>query len=192
MHLQKQNNMTEQIRQIGVRIRELRDISGITTGDLAMKLGLPEDLYVKYESGEADIPVGVLFEISEMFNVELSVLLGGEGPKLHVYGIVRNGKGLKLERRQQYKYESLASNFIHKKAEVFMVTIDPKPEDAMLDFNSHPGQEFNYVIKGSMMTIIDGHEIILNEGDSIYFDSGFKHAMKALNNEQVKFLAMVL
>jgi quercetin dioxygenase-like cupin family protein len=32
----------------------------------------------------------------------------------------------------------------------------------------------------------------MNEGDSIYFDSGFKHAMKALNNEQVKFLAIVL
>jgi quercetin dioxygenase-like cupin family protein len=43
-----------------------------------------------------------------------------------------------------------------------------------------------------MMTIIDGHEITLNEGDSIYFDSGYKHAMKALNNEQVKFLAIVL
>lgn len=184
--------MTEQIRQIGERIKELRDISGITTGDLALKLGLPEDLYAKYESGESDIPVGVLFEISEMFNVELSVLLGGDGPKLHIYGIVRNGKGLKLERRQQYKYESLAWNFIHKKAEVFMVTIDPKPEDALLDFNNHPGQEFNYVIKGSMMTIIDGHEIVLNEGDSIYFDSGYNHAMKALNSEQVKFLAMVL
>ena len=184
--------MTEQIRMIGARIRELRDISGITTGDLAQKLGLPEDLYVKYETGESDIPVGVLFEISEMFNVELSVLLGGDGPKLHIYGIVRNGKGLKLERRQQYKYESLAFNFINKKAEVFMVTIDPKPEDSLLDFNSHPGQEFNYVIKGSMMTVIDGYEIILNEGDSIYFDSGYNHAMKALNNEQVKFLAIIL
>ncbi|MDY0099923.1 MAG: XRE family transcriptional regulator [Bacteroidales bacterium] len=184
--------MTEQIRQIGARIRELRDISGMTTADLALKLGLPENLYVRYENGESDIPVGVLFEISEMFNVELSVLLSGDNPKLHIYGIVRNGKGLKLERRQQYRYESLAWNFIHKKAEIFMVTIDPKPEDALLDFNSHPGQEFNYVIKGSMMTIIDGHEIILNEGDSIYFDSGFNHAMKALNNEQVKFLAMVL
>jgi quercetin dioxygenase-like cupin family protein len=42
------------------------------------------------------------------------------------------------------------------------------------------------------MTIIDGHEIILSEGDSIFFDSGYNHAMKALNNEQVRFLAMVL
>jgi quercetin dioxygenase-like cupin family protein len=73
-----------------------------------------------------------------------------------------------------------------------MVTIDPKPEDSLLDFNSHPGQEFNYVVEGSMMTVIDGYEIILNEGDSIYFDSGYNHAMKALNNEQVRFLAIIL
>ncbi|HOU02685.1 MAG TPA: XRE family transcriptional regulator [Bacteroidales bacterium] len=184
--------MTEQIRQIAARIKEIREISGISVETLAQKLGLDTDLYNKYESGEADIPVGIVFEISELFNVELSVLLGGDNPKLHIYSVVRNGKGLKLERRQQYRYESLAFNFIHKKAEIFMVTIDPKPEDTMLEFNSHPGQEFNYVIKGAMMTIIDGHEIIMNEGDSIYYDSGYNHAMKALNNEQVKFLAIIL
>lgn len=184
--------MTEQIKQIAGRIKEIREISGISAETLALKLGLTKDIYNKYESGETDIPVGIIFEISELFNVELSVLLGGNNPKLHVFSIVRNGKGLRLERRQQYRYESLAQNFIHKKAEVFMVTIDPKPEGTLLEFNSHPGQEFNYVIKGAMMTIIDGHEIILNEGDSIYFDSGYKHAMKAMNNEQVKFLAMVL
>ena len=37
-----------------------------------------------------------------------------------------------------------------------------------------------------MKIIIDGHEIILNEGDSIYFDSGYNHAMKALNNKPAK------
>ena len=184
--------MTEQIKQIAARIREIREISGVSAEALALKLGLPEELYNRYESGDTDIPVGIVFEISEMFNVELSVLLGGNNPKLHVYSIVRKGKGLRLERRQQYRYESLAWNFMNKKAEIFMVTIDPKPEDTLLEFNSHPGQEFNYVLEGAMMTIIDGHEIILTEGDSIFFDSGYNHAMKALNNEQVRFLAMVL
>lgn len=184
--------MTDQIKQIAGRIKEIREISGISAETLADKLGLKKDLFSKYESGNTDIPVGIIFKIAELFNVELSVLLGGDNPRLHIYGIVRNGKGLKLERRQQYKYESLAFNFIHKKAEPFMVTVDPDPQGAPLEFNSHPGQEFNYVIKGTMMTIIDGHEITLNEGDSIYFDSGFNHAMKALNNEQVRFLAIVL
>lgn len=184
--------MTEQIKQIAARIREIREISGVPAETLAQKLGLSEEVYNRYESGDTDIPVGIVFEISEMFNVELSVLLGGNNPKLHVYSIVRRGKGLRLERRQQYRYESLAWNFLNKKAEIFMVTIDPKPEDTLLEFNSHPGQEFNYVIEGSMMSIIDGHEIILNEGDSIFFDSGYNHAMKALNNKQVRFLAMIL
>ena len=184
--------MTEQIKQIARRIKEIREISEISSETLASRLGLTAELLIKYESGNTDIPVGIIFRIAEFFNVELSVLLGGDNPKLHIYGVVRNGKGLKLERRQQYRYESLAFNFIHKKAEPFMVTIDPDHKDASLEFNSHPGQEFNYVVKGTMMTIIDGHEITLNEGDSIYFDSGCKHAMKALNNEQVRFLAIVL
>ncbi len=184
--------MTEQIKQTAERIKEIREISGISTESLAKSLGITKELYNNYESGNSDIPVGIIFKISELFNVELSVMLGGDNPKLHIYGVVRNGKGLKLERRKQYKYESLAYNFIHKKAEPFMVTVDPGPEGRIMEFNSHSGQEFNYVIKGTMMTIIDGHEIILNEGDSIYFDSGYKHAMKALNGEQVKFLAVVL
>ncbi len=184
--------MTEQIRQIAARIREIREISQMSPETLALRLDLPADLYAKYESGEADIPVGIIFRISEMFQVELSVLLGGDTPRLQIFSIVRKGKGLKLERRQQYRYESLAGHFINKKAEIFMVTIDPKPEGTLLEFNSHPGQEFNYVLEGAMMTIIGGHEIVLNAGDAVYFDSGYNHAMKALNDSQVKFLAMVL
>jgi len=184
--------MTVQIKQIAERIKEIREISGISAESLAKSLGVNKELYNEYESGNIDIPVGIIFRISELFHVELSVMLGGDNPKLHIYGVVRNGKGLKLERRKQYKYESLAYNFIHKKAEPFMVTVDPGTEGTIMEFNSHSGQEFNYVIKGTMMTIIDGHEIILNEGDSIYFDSGYRHAMKALNGEQVKFLAVVL
>jgi quercetin dioxygenase-like cupin family protein/DNA-binding XRE family transcriptional regulator len=184
--------MTEQIKQIAERIKEIREISGISAESLAGKLAIPTEMYLNYETGHTDIPVGIIFKISELFNVELSVMLGGDTPKLRIYGVVRGGKGLKLERRKQYKYESLAYNFIHKEAEPFMVTIDPGPENSLLEFNSHPGQEFNYVIKGTMLSIIDGHEIVLNEGDSIYFDSGYKHAMRALNNEQVKFLAIVL
>ena len=184
--------MTDQIKQIAERIKEIREISGISAETLAGKLHIDQELYLRYESGNTDIPVGIIFNISELFNVELSVMLGGNNPKLRIYGVVRNGKGLKLERRKQYKYESLAYNFIHKKAEPFMVTIDADSENKVLEFYSHPGQEFNYVVQGTMMSIIDGHEIILNEGDSIYFDSGYKHAMRALNNEQVKFLAIVL
>jgi mannose-6-phosphate isomerase-like protein (cupin superfamily) len=184
--------MTEQIKQIAGRIKEIREISGTSAETLASKLGLPYETYLRYEGGNSDIPVGIILSIAELFNIDMSVMLGGDNPKLRIFSVVRNGKGLKLERTRQYKYESLAYNFIHKKAEPFMVTVEPKADDKWPEFNSHPGQEFNYVVEGTMMTIIDGHEITLYPGDSVYFDSGCKHAMRALNNAPVRFLAVVL
>ncbi len=184
--------MNEEMKQIAKRIKEIREISDISAETMAGNLGIPVEKYLHYESGNADIPVSFIYEIAQWFNIELSVLLGGDNPKLRIYGVVRKGKGLNLERRKQYKYENLAYNFINKKIEPFMVTIDPAPGKDTADFNSHPGQEFNYIIEGAMMINIDGHEILLNEGDSIYFNSGYKHNMKALNNKQVRFLAIVL
>jgi transcriptional regulator with XRE-family HTH domain len=183
--------MTDQIKLIAERIRELREISGISAETLATELGVAKSLFLQYESGTIDIPVSFLFKIAHKLGMELSALIGGDEPKLHVYSVVRKGKGLKVKRRKQYDYESLAYNFIQKRAEPFLVTVEPSSENS-LEFNSHPGQEFNYVIEGSMKITIDSHEIILNEGDSIYFDSGYHHAMKALNNKTVKFLAVAL
>ena len=183
--------MIEEMKHIAKRIREIREISDITIEKMAENLGVTTELYVQYESGDADIPVSFIYKVAQWFNIELPVLMGGNNPKLHVYGVVRKGKGLNIERREHYKYESLAFNFNNKKAEPFMVTIDPE-EGKESDFNSHPGQEFNYVIEGSMQIIIDNHEIVLNEGDSIYFDSAYKHRMKILNNKRVRFLAVIM
>jgi transcriptional regulator with XRE-family HTH domain len=184
--------MKEQIKLIAERIKGLREISGISAETVANELGIAGKLYSDYESGNVDIPIGFLYKIAQRYDTELSAILSGDNPKLHVYCIARKGKGLKVDRRKPFTYENLAFNFIHKKAEPFLVTIEPESENSMTDFSSHPGQEFNYLLHGTLKIIIDGHEIILNEGDSVYFDSGYKHSMKALNNSTVKILAIVI
>ncbi len=184
--------MDEQIKLIASRIKELREISGVSPESFAHDLNVETDVYLDYESGNTDIPVGFLIKVAGKFKLELSALLRGDQPKLHVYSVVRKGKGLNVERRQQYKYESLAFNFIHKKAEPFIVTVSPEQADSLLEFNAHPGQEFNFVLEGTLKIVVDDHEIVLNEGDSIYFDSGYKHAMQALNNRSAKFLALIV
>ncbi len=184
--------MNEQIQQIAARIRELREIAGISAESFARELNTDIELFLTYESGSADIPVGFLYKVAHRFNLELSSLLRGDEPKLHVYSVVRKGKGLSVDRRRQYKYESLAFNFIQKKAEPFIVSVEPEKPETQTEFNSHPGQEFNYVLEGTLLICIDSHEVILNEGDSIYFDSGYQHAMKALNNRAARFLAVIV
>ncbi len=183
--------MQEQIKEVAERIKELRDILGISLDDMAGHLGISLSKYLRYEKGEEDIPASVLYEISRKLGVEMSILLTGEAPRMHYFTVTRKGKGVSVERRKQYRYQSLASNFINKKAEPFIVTVEPKPKGAA-ETNSHPGQEFNLVLEGSLKLIIKDHEIVLNKGDSIYFDSGCDHAMVALKNKPARFLAIIM
>jgi quercetin dioxygenase-like cupin family protein len=184
--------MQERIKEVASRIKELRGILGIGLEDMAASLQLDREKYLKYENGEEDIPASVLYEISHRLGVEMSILLTGEAPRMHYFTVTRKGKGASVERRKQYKYQSLASNFINKKAEPFIVTVEPGPASARVHTNSHPGQEFNLVLEGSLKFVIRDQEIILDEGDSIYFDSSCDHAMVARNNKPARFLAIIM
>jgi len=184
--------MSEQIKQIAARIRELREIYGISPESLANELDVPIETYKEYEAGIIDIPIGFLYKLSGKFGVDLTEILTGEAPRLRTYSLVRKGRGMNVERTKYYNYESLAYNFLRKKAEPFLVTVEPTGDDVPIPQNSHPGQEFNYVIEGSLIIKVDGHELVLNEGDSLYFDSSCVHGMKALNGKRARFLAIII
>jgi mannose-6-phosphate isomerase-like protein (cupin superfamily) len=134
----------------------------------------------------------MLQKIARRYNIALEALMFGEEPKMSTYFITRSGKGTSIERRKAYKYQSLAAGFMNRHADPFIVTVEPKNDDEPMQQNSHNGQEFNLVLKGSMLFCIGGKELILNEGDSIYFDSKIPHGMKSLNQQTVKFLAVIM
>ena len=184
--------MTENIRNVAVRMKELREIANVSLETLAHEFAVSQETYQEYESGEVDIPLSFLFKVAQRFSVELTDLLTGESPRLHRYSLVRSGKGVSIDRRQQYAYQQLAHNFIHKKAEPFLVTVEPQPPGSPVTFSSHSGQEFNYVLEGTVKIFIDTHELILNRGDSLYFDASYRHGMQALDNRTAKFLAIII
>ena len=57
---------------------------------------------------------------------------------------------------------------------------------------THSGQEFNLVLEGRMLVNIEGKDLILNEGDSLYFNAKLPHGMKALDGKPVRFLAVIM
>ncbi|MDZ7316304.1 MAG: XRE family transcriptional regulator [candidate division KSB1 bacterium] len=183
--------MSETIRQIAARIRNLREIAGLSKATLAAEFNLDVDTYSAYESGEIDMPVSFLIQVCKKFNVEMTSLLTGREPHLHIYSIVRAGQGLPVERSPYYHHQSLGYNFAHKKAEPFLVTVEPN-ENEPLHYNQHPGQEFHYVLEGRLLLDIDGHTVTLDPGDSIFFDSTYKHALKAMDGRSVRCLVVVM
>ena len=184
--------MNKQIQEIALRLSGLRDVMEVTTDEMAQACGVSYAEYLDYESGEQDIPVSALQNISKHFNIDLSALLFGSEPRMHAFYLTRAGLGTAMERTHAYKYQALATGFVGKKAAPFIVSIEPKPIDAPIYLNTHDGQEFNYVLEGSMLISVDGHEVTLNEGDSLYFDGSKPHGMKALGDKNVKFLAIIL
>lgn len=183
--------MSDQIKQIAERLRGLRDVLELTPEEVAESCHLTVEEYLDMESGETDISVSVLQQIARKYGIALDVLMFGEEPKMNTYFLTRCGAGVSVERTKAYKYQSLASGFRGRVADPFLVTVEPKPDDTPIHFNSHEGQEFNLVIEGRMLLNLNGKELILNPGDSLYFNSSIPHGMKALDGKTVKFLAII-
>lgn len=181
----------EQIKEISARMRDMREIHELSEETLAAELNIDLESYKRYEGAECDISVGFLYEFANRFKVNLTTLLTGEEPRLHIYEVVRKGQGLKIDRRKQYDYSNLAYNFIHKKMEPFLVKVPFSESDAPIQCSHHEGQEFNYLLKGKLKVIIGQHEVILEEGDAIYFDANSLHGMKAQDGQDVEFLAII-
>ena len=182
--------MNEEIKAIADRLIGLRDIMDVSEQEAADVCGVSLELYKKYESGMIDIPVGVLQSMSKKYNIDLGTLISGKEPHMHSYCLTKKGKGLSVERRSDYKYEALASGFINRKSDPFIVTV-PFSEKAEPHYNSHPGHEFVYMISGKMELTVDDKTMKVEEGDSVYFDATKKHAMVALEKE-AKFLDLII
>ena len=182
--------MNEQIKQIAERLKGLRDSLDLSLEEMAAKCSKSPKYIELYESGDVDIPMSYLFDMAQIFGIETSTLISGDEPKMKAYFLTRKGKGISVERTKAYKYQALASGFINPKSEPFEVTVEPNSNQIYL--NSHTGQEFNYVLSGRLQFQINNKDLILEAGDSIYFDSSNLHGMKALDGKPVKFLAIIM
>ena len=184
--------MCDPIKSIANRLRGLREVLELSAQEVAESCHLRVEEYMALESGESDISVNVLQTIARRYGISLDVLMFGEEPKMNAYFITRAGAGVSVERRKAYKYEALASGFRDRKADPFIVTVEPAPADAPMHLNSQEGQEMNYVLEGRLLLSLNGKELVLNVGDSLYFDSSLPHGMKALDGRPVRFLAIIM
>lgn len=184
--------MPDQIKEIATRIRELREIEGLSVDELAGQIGVSATFFSDCESGNADIPISFLLAVGNRFGVEVTTLLTGGEARLRQYTLTRAGKGPIVNRRKEHEYQSLAFHLAAKIAQPFLVTAHPVSPQQPLVLNAHEGQEFNYVLEGQLRVVIDGKELLLGPGDSLYYNSGLAHAMQASGDKPAKFLAIVM
>ncbi len=184
--------MTEQLIEIGKRLYALRDIMELSSEDMAEKMKINAEEYEAHERGEKDFSFSFLHNAAGVLGVDVLDIMSGESPKLSRCTLVRKGKGYDIERRKAYDYKHLAFTFRKKKAEPFLVTIEPKSDEMEPDKHAHEGQEFNYILKGEVTFYLGDDIYELNEGDSVYFDSGIHHALRAIGGKSAQLIAIVM
>jgi transcriptional regulator with XRE-family HTH domain len=182
--------MTEQLQEIGRRLSDLRKIAEMTSEAFCEKTGVTVQDLAAYEKGERDFSFSFLYNAARIFGVDVMDIMSGDSPRLSGWCLVRKGEGYAIDRRAAYKYRHLAFTFRDKKAEPFIVTVEPKTETPAL--HTHDGQELNYMISGKMRFFISDMEYVLEPGDSVYFNASIPHAMQALDNAPAQFLAVVM
>ena len=184
----------QQIQEIALRIREMRQIMGYSTLEMALRTQVSEAAYIEYETGKIDLPFSFIHKCALAFGIELTDLLEGYSAHLSNYTVTRKDRGVTTARERGIRIQNLAPMFRQKIAEPYWVRYDylPEQQDKPIHLATHAGQEFDLILKGSLKVQIGEHVEILHEGDSIYYDSATPHGMIAVEGEECLFLAMVL
>lgn len=180
--------------EIAERIKGLREIQELSKEKMASILGVSLDDYSEFEKGNKDFTFSMIFNASNVLGVSLTEIVTGDSSRLKSYTLERKGQGMKIERRQGFSYLHLASLMKDRSAEPFLVSAPyvESDQNKPIKTNSHKGQEFDYIIKGTLKVTIDGHTEILNEGDSLYYDSSLPHGMIATGGKECAFLAILI
>jgi transcriptional regulator with XRE-family HTH domain len=181
--------MVTEFKEIGLRIKGLREACDVTREEMAIELEVPLETYINWEETGADVPISAIYHLAHKFGVEFTEILTGTAAKLNTYHVVRAGQGREVDRYPGYYYEDLAWRYSGKIMQPLLVTLNPSDEPAKLV--THTGQEFNIVLEGSIALTWGDNEFVLNEGDSMYFNPSIPHGQRCASDTPAKFVTII-
>ena len=184
----------EKLIEVARRIREMREIDGISVEEMAEKTEVSVEEYLDYEAGKNDFPFSFIHKCSLAFGIDMTDILEGQSAKLRSYTVTRKGEGQDTAKENGIEIQSLAPKFKGKIAEPYWVRyeFDPELQNKPINLATHSGQEFDFIMKGRLKVQVGDHVEYLSEGDSIYYNSSTPHGMIAVDGEDCLFVAVVL
>ena len=169
------------VEAVGERIRRLREEKGITLEELSKMTGFEVDFLSRIEKNEVQPQLGTTMNLSKALESAFGRLLSGVGDKL--YSITRKGEQKPVSRttskkgeKKAYLYKSLAPDVKGRHMEALMVRLEALEEP---EWSCHEGEEFIYVLDGTVSLRIGEEAFDLEPGDSAYYLSTTPHIIMA-------------
>jgi transcriptional regulator with XRE-family HTH domain len=177
---------------IAQNIRTLREKKKMTLQELADLTGLTRSYLSKIERSKKAPPYSTLNRIAGSLEVDVNFLLKGNVEEVMDPRIAFNksGKGEIVETAGTsygYSFKALASNKPGKN--MIPYVIEPAFEEAGVF--QHEGEELLYVLEGRHEFFYDGKSYMMEQGDSVYFDSGVPHYGRSVGKKKARLLAIM-
>lgn len=172
-------------RSFGKRMRALRQKAEMSLEALAADTGCSTDRLLKIESDKVLPTVSEVIRISKALSVDPGSFLSAEQRESHK----RKVEAFK-KRTEAYSYTPLTPGAKTKHMKAFLVQIDPKSDHEMVEYQ-HEGEEFIYVLRGKLEIRVGEHLRILEQGESIHFNSGIPHRLRNLSDEAMELIVVV-
>jgi len=182
--------MSEEL--LGKNIKALRKQKNVTLQELADRTSLTKSYLSKIERSKKVPPYSTVNRIAMALEVEVTYLLSANleySSDIRLSFTKKNeGKIVEtLGSSYGYKYEALGFTKPGKNMLPYIIKAAFNEKSIF----QHEGEEFIYVLEGKYEFIYDGEKYIMEEGDSVYFDSGVPHSARSVGKKQAKVLAIM-
>ena len=178
---------------IGKTLQRVRRKYDLTLSAVSARTGVAISTLSKIENNQSSPNFDMLTRLAEGLDLDLITLLGdsfytfASGART----INRANQGVHYE-TPLGTYEALSSELAMKALQPMVVRV-PKGRREPEVMSSHGGEEFIFVLRGSLQFFMEPYSAtILNEGDSVHFDSLMPHGFVALNDEDAWLLSVCL
>lgn len=181
-----------QEEEIGKRLKEFRLHQGLTLQDLAERNHYSTSYLSKVENSKKAPPVSTLIVLARTLNVSLSEIFGEVGTESTMC-LVKKNQRQEMARGGSvfgYSYQTLAHTFRPKQMDPYILII-PLKQPKKHPLFQHEGEEMLFVLEGTMKFFHGEKELIVEQGDCIYFDAGIPHYGICQGNKEVKCLMVI-
>ena len=184
----------QKMLEVALRIREMREISDLTPEEMAKKVEVTPEDYIRYETGTVDFPFSFIHKCAQVFGIGITELLEGKSAHLSSYTVTRKGHGQQTAKEDGIEVRDLAPMFRKKIAEPYYVRYEYNEalQNKPIHLAKHSGQEFDLILSGRLKVQVGENVEYLSEGDSIYYNSSTPHGMIAVDGQDCLFIAVVL
>lgn len=181
---------------VGEKIKGLREELSIGIDELAERSGLAVEQIERIENN-IDLPsLAPLIKIARVLGVRLGTFLDDQhevGPAICRKQEAKDSISFSnnaTHSRKHMEYHSLSKSKADRHMEPFIIDVAPCEENDFV-LSSHEGEEFIMVMEGVMEISYGKHTYLLEEGDSIYYDSIVPHHVHAYQGKAAKILAVI-